>query len=101
MINSSIKKTIAIIPARGGSKGIPLKNLVRLDGKPLLDYTVNGRPYRREGRPPGNRSRKPRVAHHNTYKCIGDDRWCVISIFNEAEWGNFCNTINRKDLLNN
>ena len=72
-----------------------------LTGPSVLDYTVNGRPYRREGSPPGNRSRNPRVAPHNTYKCIGDDRWCVISIFNEAEWGNFCNTINRKDLLNN
>ena len=34
-------KILSVIPARGGSKGIPLKNLVRLDGKPLLDYTVN------------------------------------------------------------
>ena len=33
---------MAIIPARGGSKGIPLKNLKLLDGKPLIDYSVNG-----------------------------------------------------------
>jgi N-acylneuraminate cytidylyltransferase/CMP-N,N'-diacetyllegionaminic acid synthase len=31
---------LAIIPARGGSKGIPLKNLVELDGKPLLAHTI-------------------------------------------------------------
>lgn len=30
----------AIIPARGGSKGIPLKNLANVCGKPLLSYTV-------------------------------------------------------------
>ena len=29
-----------IIPARGGSKGIPRKNLVEINGKPLIDYTI-------------------------------------------------------------
>jgi CMP-N,N'-diacetyllegionaminic acid synthase len=33
-------KTLAIIPARGGSKGIPGKNIKLLGGKPLLQYTV-------------------------------------------------------------
>ncbi len=32
---------MSIIPARGGSKGIPLKNLQLLNEKPLLDYSVN------------------------------------------------------------
>jgi len=31
---------IAIIPARGGSKGVPRKNLVPIGGRPLLEYTV-------------------------------------------------------------
>jgi len=30
----------AVIPARGGSKSIPLKNLVRLSGRPLIEYVV-------------------------------------------------------------
>ena len=34
-------KILSIIPARGGSKGISLKNLVLLQKKPLLFYTVN------------------------------------------------------------
>tara|TARA_B100000575_G_C22964082_1_gene556813 strand:- start:190 stop:894 length:705 start_codon:yes stop_codon:yes gene_type:complete len=34
------KKILAIIPARGGSKGIVNKNLANLDGKKLLDYTA-------------------------------------------------------------
>jgi CMP-N,N'-diacetyllegionaminic acid synthase len=31
---------LAFIPARGGSKGIPKKNLTLLNGKPLLQYTI-------------------------------------------------------------
>jgi len=33
-------KIMAFIPARGGSKGIPQKNLVPLAGKPLIQYTI-------------------------------------------------------------
>ncbi|WP_022947237.1 cytidylyltransferase domain-containing protein [Methylohalobius crimeensis] len=33
-------KTIVIIPARGGSKGIPRKNLRPLAGKPLIYYSI-------------------------------------------------------------
>lgn len=32
---------LAIIPARGGSKGIPLKNIIKINKKPLLYYTVS------------------------------------------------------------
>ena len=34
------KKILAIIPARGGSKGIPHKNIINLCGKPLIAYTI-------------------------------------------------------------
>jgi CMP-N-acetylneuraminic acid synthetase/spore coat polysaccharide biosynthesis predicted glycosyltransferase SpsG len=33
-------KVIAIIPARGGSKGIPRKNVRLLNGKPLIAYVI-------------------------------------------------------------
>lgn len=32
---------LAIVPARGGSKGIPGKNMVDLNGKPLMQYTFD------------------------------------------------------------
>lgn len=31
---------LAIIPARGGSMGIPNKNLQKLAGKPLIQYAI-------------------------------------------------------------
>lgn len=34
------KKIVAIIPARGGSKGIPKKNIKILAGKPLIVYSI-------------------------------------------------------------
>ncbi|RDI47720.1 cytidylyltransferase domain-containing protein [Falsibacillus pallidus] len=33
-------KTIAIIPARGGSKGLKNKNILQLNGKPMIAYTI-------------------------------------------------------------
>lgn len=33
-------KVLAIIPARGGSKGVPRKNIKLLGGKPLMQYTT-------------------------------------------------------------
>lgn len=34
------KKYLAVIPARGGSKGIPQKNIKEMNGKPLIAYTI-------------------------------------------------------------
>ena len=46
----------------------------------LLDYTANGRVAGRVG------NRSPRAAPHNAYPCAGDDRWCVITVLNDAQW---------------
>ncbi len=57
-----------------------------LAGPAILDRTVNGRPYRRPGNPPGNRSTYPAVAPHNSYPCRGEDRWITIVAEDERQW---------------
>ena len=41
MIEKKRLKSIAVIPARGGSKGVPKKNIREINGIPLLAYTIN------------------------------------------------------------
>ncbi len=36
-----IQDTLFIIPARGGSKGLPRKNILPLNGKPMICYTID------------------------------------------------------------
>ena len=38
---SRVKKMLAIVPARGGSKGVARKNIRQLGGKPLLEWTLD------------------------------------------------------------
>ena len=33
-------RVLGVIPARGGSKGVPNKNIKPLSGRPLIDYTI-------------------------------------------------------------
>ena len=32
---------LAVIPARGGSKSVPRKNITKIDGRPLISYTIS------------------------------------------------------------
>lgn len=50
----------------------------------LLDYAVNGQ----EGGRKGNQHAW--AAPHGAYRCRGDDRWCVISVFSDEEWKRLC-----------
>lgn len=34
------KRILGLIPARGGSKGIPSKNIIEIYGKPLIQYSI-------------------------------------------------------------
>ncbi len=35
------RKVLALMPARGGSKGLPDKNILQVDGRPLLAWTID------------------------------------------------------------
>ena len=72
---------------------------VMCTGAAVLDNTVNHRPARRPGYPPGNRAhwpgtpllnnyRGPTVAPHNSYRTAGGgyNDWCVIVCSNDDEW---------------
>jgi crotonobetainyl-CoA:carnitine CoA-transferase CaiB-like acyl-CoA transferase len=58
-----------------------------LIGSGLLDMAAN----KKEIQPHGNQSPEMPAAPHGCYKCIGEDRWCVIAVFDEAEWRALCN----------
>lgn len=55
-------------------------------GPAIMDYTVNHNLVT----PQGNRPDYALAAPYGCYRCQGDDRWCVIAVFNEAEWHALC-----------
>ena len=69
-----------------------------LNGPALLDYTVNGRPLRRDGSPHSNRNAFPPMSPHGIYKAKGDDRWVAISARDDAEWQAVCDVIEQPEL---
>ncbi len=60
---------------------------LHLLGPALLDSAVNGRETQRVG------NRSHRAAPHAAYRCQGDDRWCVIAVFTDAQWRGFCRVL--------
>ena len=57
-----------------------------LHGPALLDWTVNGRPTRRDVQPSSNRSTWPPMAPHGIYGCAGDDNWVSIACRDDGDW---------------
>lgn len=58
---------------------------VALTGAALLDYFANDNV---QG-PAANRHQYEVVAPHDTYPCLGDDRWVAISVMTESQWHRF------------
>ncbi|MHB8575829.1 MAG: CaiB/BaiF CoA transferase family protein, partial [Dehalococcoidia bacterium] len=58
----------------------------------VIEYTMNGRQRPRMG------NRDPRMAPHDVYPCLGDDRWVAIAVDSDEAWRALCRTIGRDDL---
>ncbi len=61
----------------------------------ILEYAVNGRILERMGN--WSEYASPNAA----YQCIGDDRWCAVTVANEEEWKIFCGVIGQPELAAN
>lgn len=46
----------------------------------ILDARVNGRAQTRQG------NRSPAAAPHGAFPCLGEDRWCALSVWSDEEW---------------
>jgi crotonobetainyl-CoA:carnitine CoA-transferase CaiB-like acyl-CoA transferase len=57
-----------------------------LHGPALLDWTVNGRPTRRQGQPHSNRNQWPAMAPHGIYPCLEEDAWVAIACRDASDW---------------
>ena len=50
----------------------------------ILEYSANGKAMSRTG------NSCSFAAPHGVYPCRGNDRWCAIAIFTDAQWRNLC-----------
>lgn len=57
-----------------------------LIGPALLDAAAN----QKEIHPQGNQLPHVLAAPYGCYKCLGEDRWCTIAVFDDTEWKTLC-----------
>lgn len=67
------------------------ENVFPFLGEYYMDYQMNGRTHG----PTGNRHP---YALQNCYPCAGDDRWVVVTIYDNNQWAALCNAIDATDL---
>ncbi|MDP2725415.1 MAG: CoA transferase, partial [Syntrophales bacterium] len=60
-----------------------------LMGPAILDAYLNNN----EILPKGNEADHIPAAPYGCYRCLGMDRWCVIAVFNKAEWQALCHVM--------
>jgi benzylsuccinate CoA-transferase BbsF subunit len=63
-------------------------------GPAVLEYTANGELPRRRG------NRSDEASPHGVFPCEGDDRWCAIAVYTDAEWSALCDAMGQPELAN-
>ncbi|PKB68214.1 MAG: hypothetical protein BZY81_02565 [SAR202 cluster bacterium Io17-Chloro-G4] len=56
------------------------ESAVSLIGAEVLAFQISGQEPERNG------NHSPRVAPHNAYPCLGEDRWITIAVTNDQQW---------------
>ncbi|MBI2864393.1 MAG: CoA transferase [Chloroflexi bacterium] len=67
-----------------------LESTAQILGTAIIDYTVNGRVQGRRG------NTHPSACPHGVYRCKGNDRWCAVTVFTDAEWVSLCRAMGRE-----
>ncbi|MFI5394263.1 MAG: CaiB/BaiF CoA transferase family protein [Candidatus Binatia bacterium] len=57
----------------------------------LLDYQTTGRLPERRG------NHDPAAVPHNVYPCAGEDEWCAVATWNEAQWRALCDVLSHSE----
>jgi crotonobetainyl-CoA:carnitine CoA-transferase CaiB-like acyl-CoA transferase len=70
-----------------------LEASVAVIGDEIMEYLVNDRAPQKLG----NRSRY--AAPHGCYRCLGEDRWCAIAVFDDEEWKRLCAVVGQPDWI--
>jgi len=88
----------ALLHSRRSGKGVTIdiaqiEGTAAVLGTTYLESSVNGD----DPKPKGNHY--ARAAPHGCYRCQGEERWCVISVRDDAEWRSFCRVIGREELV--
>jgi crotonobetainyl-CoA:carnitine CoA-transferase CaiB-like acyl-CoA transferase len=63
-----------------------LEATISVIGEVMMEALVSG------DDPPRRGNRTPEASPHGCYPCRGEDRWCAIAVFDEAEWQALCRT---------
>ena len=67
-------------------------DIIAMKSTPLvMDYAANGNLASRSA------NRVPYAAPHGAFPCKGEDRWCAIAIYEDADWEPFCEAIGNPD----